>query len=442
MNFFSRLFGTGNASKAPEVYFGRYTDAYKTTLQYDAWDRSQEEFEAENYTDAYASFLEYLNDPEIDNVRYEKNEDGVKFEFFQGSIKIEGFANNNQVVVEAKIAQTHQLDVAFMERLIRRNFDLKYARFALDESNILTIKFDTYTLDGSPYKLYYALKELATNADKQDDLLEDEFKNITLVGVDHLKEISEKEKKVKHSFFTKKIKTVVNSIVDHGKTVEEYPGGLGYHLLNTAYKLDYLISPEGFMMEALERIHRLYFSKDDRTMTEKVAMVRTEFKALLERPAEDYYREMYLTTSTFGITNPASHDRVRSFIDGEIGNMKWFQQNKYYDTALAVPGYIVGYCLFNYAIPLPDRAFFHLYFQIMEPEYFTRLGFLEDYYEVEKKTFNKKEIRRAIRNIVKTHRKKFPNLNADIGSLDFTECAGFAKSYLLMVRNLNLMEVQ
>ena len=442
MKFFSRLFGTGNAAKAPEVYFGRYTDAYKTALQYDAWDKSQEQFEAENYTDAYAYFLEYLNDPDIDNVRYEKNEDGVKFEFFQGSIKIEGFANKNQVVVEAKIAQTHQLDVAFMERLIRRNFDLKYARFALDESNILTIKFDTYTLDGSPYKLYYALKELATNADKQDDLLEDEFKNITLVGVDHLKEIGEKEKKVKHSFFTKKIKVVVNPIVDHQKTVEEYPGGLGYHLLNTAYKLDYLISPEGFMMEALERIHRLYFSKDDRTMTEKVAIVRSEFRDLLERPAEDYYREMYLTTSTFGITNPASHDRVRSFIDGEIDNMKWFQQNKYYDTALAVPGYIVGYCLFNYAIPLPDRAFFHLYYQIMEPEYFSNLGFLENYYDVEKKIFNKKEIRRAIRNIVKTHRQKFPKLNPNIGSLDFTECAGFAKSYLLMVRNLNLMEVQ
>jgi len=206
--------------------------------------------------------------------------------------------------------------------------------------------------------------------------------------------------------------------------------------------LDYLISPEGFMMEALERIHRLYFSKDDRTMKEKVAIVRSEFKILIERPAEDYYREMYLTTSTFGITNPASHDRVRSFIDGELGNMKWFQQNSYYDTALAVPGYIVGYCLFNYAIPLPDRAFFHLYYQIMEPEYFSKLGFLENYYEAEKKAFNKKEIRRAIRNIVKTHRQKFPKLNPDISSLDFSECAGFAKSYLLMVRNLNMIEVQ
>jgi len=212
MNIFSKLFGIGKGGEAPKVHFGRYTDAYKTADQYDAWDQSQELFEAENYTDAYASFLEYLNDPAVDNVRYEKNEDGIKFEFFQGSKKIEGVANQKQVVVEAKIAQTFQLDAAFMERLIRRNFDLKYARFALDESNILTIKFDTYTLDGSPYKLYYALKELATNADKQDDLLEDEFQNITLVGVDHLKNISKKEKQIKYAFFTKKIKAVVNAI--------------------------------------------------------------------------------------------------------------------------------------------------------------------------------------------------------------------------------------
>ncbi len=442
MNIFSRLFGTGKAAAAPKVHFGRYTDAYKTTDQYDAWDDAQELFEAGNYTDAYASFLEYLNDPSVENVRYEKNADGIKFEFFQGSKKIEGIANQKQVVVEAKIARASQLDAAFMERLIRRNFDLKYARFALDESDILTIKFDTYTLDGSPYKLYYALKELATNADKQDDLLEDEFQNITLVGVDHLRSISEKEKQIKYAFFTKKIKAVVNAISDHGKSVEEYPGGLGYHLLNTAYKLDYLICPEGFMMEALERIHRLYFSKDDRTMAEKVAIVRSEYQALLERLAADYYREMYLTTSTFGITNPASHDRVRSFIDGELGNMKWFRQNGYLDTALAVPGYIVGYCLFNYAVPLPDRAFFHLYYQIMEPEYFRELGFPEVYYDLEKKSFDKKGIRRAIRNIVKTHRQKFPKLNPEISSLDFTDCAGFARTYLLMVRNVNMMKLQ
>jgi len=442
MNIFSRLFGKGKAATAPEINFGRYTDAYKTAEQYDAWDESQDLFEAENYTEAYASFLKYLNDPAVRNVRYEKSANGIKFEFFQGSKKIIGFANQKQVIVEAKIAQTHQLDAAFMERLIRRNFDLKYARFALDDSDIITIKFDTYTMDGSPYKLYYALKELATNADKQDDLLEDEFQNITLVGVDHLKSISEKEKQIKYAFLIKKIEAVAHSIFDNNKTIEEYPGGLGYHLLNTAYKLDYLVCPEGFMMEALERIHRLYFSKDDRTMTEKVAMVRSEFQALLARPAEDYYREMYVTTSTFGITNPASHDRVRSFIDGELGNMKWFRQNGYLETALAVPGYIVGYCLFNYAIPLPDRAFFHLYYQIMEPEYFAKLGFSEIYYHVEKKVFDKKEIRRAIRNIVRTHRQKFPKLNPKIGSLDFTDCAGFAKSYLLMVRNVNMMKLQ
>lgn len=443
MNIFSRLFGTGKASGTiPKVHFGRYTDAYKTSDQYDAWDEAQDFFEAEKYTDAYASFLNYLNDPSVNNVRYEKNADGIKFEFFQGSKKIEGFANQKQVVVEAKIARAGKLDAAFMERLIRRNFNLKYARFALDESDVLTIKFDTYTLDGSPYKLYYALKELATNADKQDDLLEDEFQNITLVGVDHLKSISKEEKKIKYDFFTKKIKAVVNPITDHEKTVEEYPGGLGYHLLNTAYKLDYLICPEGFMMEALERIHRLYFSKDDRTMAEKVAMVRSEYQNLLDRSATDYYREMYLTTSTFGITNPASHDRVRSFIDGELANMKWFRQNGYLDTALAVPGYIVGYCLFNYAIPLPDRAFFHLYYQIMEPGYFRKLGFPDIYYDVEKSTFDKKGIRRAIRNIVKTHREQFPKLNPEISSLDFTDCAGFARSYLLMVRNVNMMKLQ
>ena len=41
-------------------------------------------------------------------------------------------------------------------------------------------------------------------------------------------------------------------------------------------------------------------------------------------------------------------------------------------TAMAIPGYIVGYCLFNYAIPKPDKDFFFLYYQIMYGTFFEK----------------------------------------------------------------------
>lgn len=442
MSFLDKLFGTQKETSVPDIHFGRYTDIYKTSDQYDAWDRAQDLFEEGKYLDSYRDFLRFLADPLVDNVSYRESNGQLEFSFLQGSKKIIGFANQKQVVAEAKIAKTNQLDAAFMERLIRRNFDLKYARFALDDQDLLTIKFDTYTIDGSPYKLYAALKELATNADKQDDLLQDEFSDITLVGVDHLSMIPEEEKQTKYQFFKQKLNAVTYPISDHGKSVEAYPGGVGYHLLNAAYQLDYLIRPEGFMMETLERVHRQYFAKDDQTMTEKVVTVRADFEQLLSRPAADYYREMYQVTSTFGITNPTDHDRVRSFIDGELGNMDWYSENGYYDTALAVPGYIVGYCLFNFAIPLPDRACFHLYYQIMEPDYFSALGFDLKYYDAKKKKFYPKAIRWAIKQIVKKNRIRFPKLNPALSALDFSNQVSFAKSYLQMIRNLDMTKIQ
>jgi hypothetical protein len=59
------------------------------------------------------------------------------------------------------------------------NHRLNFSRFALDNDNHLCIVFQTGALDASPLKLLHALRELAINADKKDDLLLEEFKSLT-----------------------------------------------------------------------------------------------------------------------------------------------------------------------------------------------------------------------------------------------------------------------
>lgn len=437
MGFFDRFFGgSSESSPQPKISFGRYTDSYKTTAQYDAWDSALEKFEEEKYLEGYKDFFRYLRDEEIDNVRCWEENKGLAFELFQGSKKITGFADYQKVMVEAKIAHSNELNLGFLRRLIEDNFNLKHSRFALDADNNITIKFDTYTLDGSPYKLYYALKEVATKADKQDDLLLDEFQALEAIDTGHLQDIAEEEKQAKYAFITGELKKVLQE-VNHGRlNKDQYPGGVAYLLLNCSYKLDYLTRPEGVTMETLERLHRLYFAQDDKTTAEKIAMFARGFESLLDRPKEDYFKEMYKVMSTFGITNPVNHDRVKGFIDGELPNMDWYQENDYNEVALAIPGYIVGYCMFNYAIPLPDRSFFHLYYQIVEASYFKSLGFTTDYYDGS--SFNKKGIKRAIKNIVEQNRQQFPQLNPKIGTLNFDSLTKFAKSFLMMVRDLDM----
>ncbi len=439
MSFFDRFFGGDDEKELqPNIKFGRYSDAYKNALQYEKWDQSLSNFDEKKYLEAYNAFFTYLRDDDEDNVKFWDKDNGIAFEILQGSKKIEGFADTQKVKLHTKVAKTDALNVGFMRRLIELNFDLKYSRYALDDDGDIAMIFDTYTLDGSPYKLYYAIKELATNSDKQDDLLIDEFEMLHSSDTGITKEIPVAEKEAKYKFITKKITEVFEEI-DSGKlNVDQYPGGIAYLMLDLSYKLDYLTKPEGYMMEALERMHRVYFAKDGKSTIEKNRMLRKELKKLLERSQEEYYKEMYNVTSTFGITSPVNHDRVMGFIDGELHNMDWYKENGYDKVALAIPGYIVGYCLFNYSIPKPDKQLFNLLYHIIEGEYFKSLGFVNEFYNTKTNKFDKRAIKRALGRIEDANEKEFPNFSPSINKLNFDSLPAFAESYLLMVRNLDV----
>ena len=439
MGFFDRLFGSSTEKEPqPDIKFGRYSDSYKESDNYDAWDVALEKFDEGAYLESYREFFRYLRDEKEKNVKFREENGGISFELYQGSKKIIGFADSKKVKAEAKIAMAKSLNVGFMRRLMEKNFSLKYSRFALDKEDNITIVFDTYTLDGSPYKLYYALKEVATNADKQDDLLLDEFRMLQPVDTSHLEELPGPEKEVKYRYVMDKIEEVLLEIEGGKLHSDQYPGGIAYLLLDLIYKLDYLVKPEGYTMETLERMHRLYFSQDGKSTIQKNQMLVREFGKLRDRPRDDFFKEMYRVTATFGITTPVNHDRVVSFIDGEVNNMDWYKDNSYNMAAMAIPGYIVGYCMFNYAVPKPDRDFFHLYFKIVESAYFRQLGFTEEYWDVQLKTFNRKAIKRAVEEIAEENKSVFPRLSPASGSLDFKSLPDFAKSYLLMVRNLDM----
>ncbi|MBK7409094.1 MAG: hypothetical protein IPJ40_14160 [Saprospirales bacterium] len=286
MGILDRLFGKDEADKSgPSIKFGRYTDSYKQPDQYKAWDKSLQAFEQGDYMESYRTFFSYLRDEELDNVRFRETADGIEFELFQGSKKVMGIANLEHLKAEAKVAKTQSMNIGFLRRLIDHNYDLKYSRFALDKENNISIVFDTYSLDGSPYKIYYGLKEMAANADKQDDLLLDEFAVLQSIETDHLKDLPEGEKEAKYQYIQQEIQRVFASL-DSGKPdPQQFPGAMVYQLLHLCYKLDFLTKPEGHMMEVLERIHRLYFSKDERNTLQKAHLLRKEFQKTV-RPAQ------------------------------------------------------------------------------------------------------------------------------------------------------------
>jgi hypothetical protein len=442
MSFWERLFGSkAEPTKQPVVRFGRYTDSYKEKPQYDAWEESLKHYESNNYLESYRAFMLYLRDEKVDNVRWVDTEGGLEFELLQGSKRVTGTATAQRVVAEARIAHAHDLSVAIMRRLVESNYVLEYSRYALDNDNNLVIKFDTHALDASPYKIYYALKEIAVNADKQDDLLLDEFgKMLEPIDMGSKSELGSDEKEAKWAFLTKKIESTLEQI-DKGKLeAEKYPGAVAYLLLDTAYRLDYLTTPEGFMMETIERMHRSFFAGDDKTALQKNIAMRRELEKVKNRSKELIISELYDTTSTFGILQPKGHDTLANLIEGELTNMPWYEENGHDDVAMAITGYIVGNALFSYALPKPDREFLGFYYRVMETDYFQSLGFTPPYLDSKTGKFDDKKIKQTIKDMAAKHLDKYPKLAPDVTVLEFKSPIAFARTYLKMLKNLDFTE--
>jgi hypothetical protein len=442
MNFFERIFNFNTAidKDQPNIPFGRYTDVYKTNEQYAAWDLSMKHFEKEEYKEAYRQFFIYLSDLKEENVSWKEEEGIFNFEFQQGSGIIKGYINQEKIKAESIIAKADVTNVGFMRRLMEHNFSLKYCRFSLTPENNIAILFDTFLADGSPLKLYNAFKELSINADKQDDLLLDEFKMLQPFTAENVKTISETEKEAKYNYIQKEIKAVFENFETGKPDTNQYPGGYAYAFLYLVYKLDYLIRPEGFMMDALEKVHKIYFSASEEKNTQlKNIAIKKELQKLQDRPKEEFYKEFYRTKSTFGITTPVNHERIIALIEGELKNIAWYKDNDHTMLALGIPGYIATYSLFNYGLPKPDKDLLHLYLQIMESDYFKDLGFKYPFKDSEG-VLNKKSIVKRIKEIADQNKVNYTKFTPNTDILDFSNLVSFAQSYMEMIKNLNLQK--
>ena len=439
MEFLTRLFGIQNTSQ-PDIPFGRYSDAYKLEEHQQYFDRSLEAFEQGDPLAAYHSFFSFLKDEDAKepNIIWEESNGEIRFELWQGSQRVTGFANAQKLKAESRVARANDLNVGFMRRLMEANFNLKFSRFALDAENNLCIVFDTLTSDGSPLKILHALRELAIHADKQDDLLLGEFAQALSPADDrNLTDIPEDEKEIKYAYICRSIEAAFAEIAKGKPDPNTYPGTYAYLLLALAFRLDYLIKPEGFMMDLLEKVYAAYFTKNNLTPQVKVQQMQRVLQTLLERPKAEFFKEMYRTRSTFGANPAVPHGTLASFIEGEIANMEWPMLQGHDTLAFAVPQYIVGFTLFHQAPPKPDREFLHLFFQITEARFFRELGFFIPFLDADGR-LQKAEILKEIKRIADRNRDQFARLRPDTSRLDFASMTLLAKSYLLMVKALDL----
>jgi len=436
MSFWKSLLAA-KTEPEPTIAFGRYSDAYKSQDRFSAWDTSLKLYEEGRYADAVRSFADYLSNQAGDNTRVHERDGVFSLDFYQGSKQVQCTMTDRLFRAEAKIAHCKTLNVGFLRKAIAYNYQLNYSRFALDPGNNLCMLFDSLLSECSPHKLYYGLKELALQSDKEDDLLLSEFDQLQILYNQHIKRPDPAIAQTKIRFVRNKLSENEAPEVLGSLNPRRFQGALTYVYLAALYSIDYLVKPEGVVMDIIGRVHQRYFSVPPDNIDEKISVLREALKELAEVEDVQLERELYEVISTFGVTSSVSQDVIAQFIDAEMQSLKWYAENGHDRVCQAICNYVAAYSLYNFALPGPDHDLMHLYFEVVENKFFRDLGYKVEFMSRDGLSVEVGRVNQRIAEILRVHRTEHPGLPVN-PRLVQTGLPAFSQELLLFIRNLQL----
>lgn len=432
---FDKLFGRGKKKpENPDIPFGRYSDNNKTVEKVRRWTDADNLFKQQSYYESIDAFFDYLADDKEKNVILQRTNENGTFQIFQGSKIVRGEFNKESLKAEITLARMPQASVPVMRRLLDMNFNLYYSRFALDNDR-LCMRFDSDIKTANPNKLYYGLKELAIKADKLDDLLVQEFAALQTVDTEHIIEIPESEKEVKYNFMMIWVKQSLEYI--ETLDADKFSGGIAYLLLSLAFRIDYLICPDGKLLSELEKIVEIYYRKDEKSTMERNQGMIEGYKKLMTKTKEEVYPFLFRAKHTFSIVVPQHHQTVVDAINAAGQNVVWYRDNNYPTVANSVMEYALSFSQYSYSLPKPMSDLILLFFQINYREFFESLQFTVPYYEVLNGQFNPEAIRIRIEEIVTAWQPKYPKLQFRMETLKFNSLVAFNGSFSTEITALN-----
>lgn len=421
--------------REPDIQFGRYSDNNKAVSKVNRWTEADNLFKEKKFYESFDAFFDYLRDDDLENVVHERNGSEGRFHFYQGSKIVRGNYNNEHLNVEVNLARMPQPSVPVMRRLLELNFNLYYSRYALDAER-LCMRFETGIETANPNKLYYGLKELATKADKQDDLLVQDFSSLQKIDTEHVTEIAVAEKEIKYEFLQKWIKETLDYIVTLDG--DKFSGGIAYLLLTLAYRIDYLLVPEGKLMNEVESIVDIYFKKDDKPTAEKNRDMAEAFRKLQSRSKESIFPLLFRSKQTFAIVSPQAYKTISNVIYNANQNIAWYRDNNYHFIAEKIAEYGLSYCQYSYSLPRPVTEFYYIFMRVNYTDYFKALGFTEHFYDPETRKFETDAILERIYDIQSRWKSKYPLLNFRTANLKFDNLMTFNLSFATEIEFLNL----
>jgi len=430
--FFKRLIKKEDAQ--PKIFFGRYSDNNKSIEKGKKWIESENLFREKKFRACVDVFFEYLKDDTTKNVFVEKKQKQSFFTIYQGSKVIRGKYDEVGFSAEVYLVRMLQPSIPAMRKLLEQNFFLYYTRFAVEKDKIV-MRFDTDMDTANPNKLYYGLKELAIKSDQQDDLLLNAFAQLEPIDNEHIDKIPTSEIKIKLDFFRI---FILETIAEIEQLIpEKHEVVISNLLLSLGYRLDYLITPQGKLLQSLEDIISIFYTKEDKSIAERNHLMLEAYRNMLKTADADIIPYLFRTKSTFSIVAPQPFQAVIEHITLAIEYCKSYSDVKYQLLVSQILEFGISYCQYSFSLPSPLSKLFHLLMEVNYPDYFMALGIRKPLFDKTTNQFNKKEIEDTIESIIKSWREKYPKLLFKTPNLLYDTLSSFNLSFVKEITILN-----
>jgi hypothetical protein len=161
------------------------------------------------------------------------------------------------------------------------------------------------------------------------------------------------------------------------------------------------------------------------------------FQKLQAKSREECFSNLFRSKSSFAIVAPQTQKTIADAIYGANTNMVWYRDNGYPLIAQQICEYGITYCQYSYSLPRPLTEWLQLFMQVNYADYFTSLGFMDEYYDGSKNKFNSEKIIEVINDIQERWRKKYPKLDIKTQNLKFDNMVNFNLSYTTELQELN-----
>jgi len=436
LNYFS------SKESSTEVYhFGRFITYKKTSEQNHFYQKSKKAFSEQRYLEAYENYFKFLrfydeNGNDHGNITYKRDTDSLSFKIFQGSSVINGVITQRHVKASVSLAHTLKDNIAVMRRLLEKNYMYTYSSFYLENETLKSkIYFDNVSL--SPQKVFFPLREIAINTDKEKELILDEFLDLDPIELDHIIAMEPNLKDTKLRFFREWIDKTEQKVAL--LPTQEQSGAIAFVWLVLLLRIDYFVTPRGKIGYEIYEAVSAYYQDDNKLIEEKNFALQKATLKLKELGSQKLAKSLYPVKQTFDIFTQNNLDEIRSFIDETLNKIIWYKEHKYEEIILTVYEYQGLYMLYNFGMNDCLRELVQLNVRLHNTDFYSALG-MKSLYKNEN-TPDQTKVSRNIKAILNTYDKLYPHLYDFSDTLNYESLEKFHHSYFNAIKSLSFSEL-